>query len=130
MRWIRNASVFGGVLAAVLAGAGTPALASQNVGWLYSIDGGGAVFFDADLNGEPGIEKITVCDNKTDGRGVEAEVTSILGNDSWLVADPSHDGKCVAYQGNLFKEDTWVAVRIWEYAGSWKSTVVYADGYA
>jgi hypothetical protein len=113
---------------AVLAGAGAPALASQNVGWLYSIDGGGAVFFDADLNGELGIEKITVCDNKTDGRGGEAEVTSDI--DSWLVADPSHDGKCVVYQGNLFPEETWVTVRVWEYAGSWTSIVVHANGYA
>lgn len=130
MRWMRNASVFGGALVTVLVGAGAPAEASTNVGWLYTINAGGAIFFDADLNGEPGIEKITVCDNKSDGRGVWGEVQEHWGGDLIAVSDPSNNGRCESWSGNYFTEETGVTVRVWEYAGTWKSTVVWESGVA
>ncbi|MEJ3744028.1 hypothetical protein WEI85_12120 [Actinomycetes bacterium KLBMP 9797] len=132
MRWIRNASIVTGALVAVLVGAGAPAEASANVGWLYTINAGGAVFFDADLNGEPGIEKITVCDNKSDGRGIMAEVSqSYWGGNSYIVVDPSNDGRCDSWAANFFVEDTQVQISVWEYAGTWSSKKVWAyDGVA
>jgi hypothetical protein len=130
MRWIRKAAVVGVAIVVGLGVAAAPAQASSNVGWLYSVNNGGAVFFDADLNDDSRIEKITVCDNKSDGRGVEAKVYGITVNMAWQVADPSHDGKCVSYQGDLFVEETRVQVAVWEYAGTWRSTVEYAIGVA
>lgn len=130
MRWILSMSLFAGAVAAVLASAAAPAEASDNVGWLYTVNGGGAIFFDADLNGQPGVEKITVCDNKSDGRGVMGEVEVWGGGDSAVVGDPSNDGKCNSITGDFFKEETLVVVRVWEYAGSWTSVVVSATGVA
>lgn len=48
--------------------------APKNVGWLYTQSATGAVFFDADLAGYSSYEKITVCDNKSDGRGIRASL--------------------------------------------------------
>jgi hypothetical protein len=130
MRWTRRAVVVGGVVVAVLAGAAAPAGASTNLGWLYTVNNGGAIFFDADLNGQPGIEKITVCDNKSDGRGIAASVEDVEGNLEYFIVDRSHDGSCTVYQGDLFKEETRVSVSVWEYAGTWKSSVKYGIAVA
>lgn len=130
MRWPRRTAVFGGAVVAVVGGVAAPATASENLSWLYTVNKGGAIFFDADLNGQAGVEKITLCDKKSDGRGVAATITDVEDNLEYYLVDRSNDDECTVYQGNLFKEDTRVQVAIWEYAGTWKSTVQYGLGIA
>jgi hypothetical protein len=119
---------------AVLGGAGAAqANPSQNVGWLYTVGAGGAVFFDADLAGYPGYEKITVCDNDSNGMGVQArvELTNGSSSSSVYVEDPSNDGHCASRQGNFFPDEQMVDVTVGEYYGStnWKNQA-WAYGYA
>lgn len=91
---------------------------SKNVGWLYTGGGGGAVFFDADLAGYPGYEKVTVCDNKSNSMGVEAYVDIPFGGyGTFYVKDPSNDGHCASIQGNFFPDGYSVLVAVYEYAG-------------
>ena len=123
-------ALFGGAVVTVVGGVAAPAAASENLGWLYSVDKGGKIFFDADLNGQAGVEKITLCDIKSDGRGVAATVTDVEDNLQYYLVDRSYDDECTVYQGNLFKEETRVQVTVWEYAGTWKSTVQYGIGIA
>ncbi|MEH0549181.1 hypothetical protein QA802_40895 [Streptomyces sp. B21-105] len=98
----------------------TQAQASQNSGWIYTSNQSGAVYFDADLNGDPGVEKITVCDNTSDGRGITAEVRGEDGTGPvvWIVSDPSNNGNCEHIQGNFFLEETPVQLVVYEYWGS------------
>lgn len=120
MRLIRSAALVTAALAAATMGFGVQAAqASSNTGWVYTTDKGGAVYFDADLNGYPSVEKITVCDNKSDGRGIEAEVTGYDGggHHTYILDDPSNDGHCASYSANLFLEETDVEVVVYEYAG-------------
>jgi hypothetical protein len=114
----------------VLVSASPPAQASSNVGWLYTSGAGGAIFFDADLNGYPGVEKITVCDNETDGHGVMGSVAEYFDGDSITIGDSSHDGHCESIALDYFTEETSVIVSVWEYAGSWTSVKVTAQGVA
>jgi len=130
MRGMRKLAVVGCATALTVAGFAQPSSASDNVGWLYTINGGGAIFFDADLNGYPYVEKITVCDNKSDGRGVTGEVVSFDGSFTLSLSDPSNDGHCEATSGDFFTEEEPVSVKVYEYAGSWTSTVVAAWGVA
>ncbi|MEJ3744029.1 hypothetical protein WEI85_12125 [Actinomycetes bacterium KLBMP 9797] len=117
----------------VLLGAGTQAHAAppSNVGWLYTQGRSGAVFFDADLNGYPSQEKITVCDNKTDGRGI---LGVALGRDGagnpsrQTVRDPSNDGNCAANWGHFFREGYVVQVEVCEYWGDNEENCAWADG--
>ncbi|GLI00569.1 hypothetical protein [Phytohabitans aurantiacus] len=85
------------VVATVVFGAGTRAHAAppRNVGWLYTLSRSGAVFFDADLAGYPSFENITVCDNKTDGRGIESKVVQWVGDRyiEVISQDPSNNGE-------------------------------------
>lgn len=101
-------------------GLATQAQASQNSGWIYTSNQSGAAFFDADLNGYPGVEKVTVCDNRSDGRGITAEVSGRDGSGSvWVfVSDPSNDGRCESIEGNFFLEDTPVGIVVYEYWGT------------
>lgn len=115
-------------MTAVVAGVGAPAQAAappRNVGWLYVEGGGGAAFFDADLEGHPGWEKITVCDNASNRRGVGVHVYGDLGQDEGIV-DPSNDGRCVSIEGNMFPDGYGVDVHVYEYAGD--STYGWTDG--
>ncbi|MFD5272139.1 hypothetical protein [Streptomyces sp. NPDC058335] len=97
----------------------TQAQASQNSGWVYTANRSGAAYFDADLNGIPGVEKITVCDNTTDGRGTRVFVSGKDGDGGvfLFVTDPSNDGQCHSYQGNFFLEETVVGLDVYEYWG-------------
>src|SRR5882757_8358081 len=106
MRLIRSAAVVVGLTAAVTLGLGTQAQASTNSGWVYTLGSSGAAYFDADLNGYAGVEKITVCDNESDGRGIRARVTGQDGDGTYYfyVSDPSNDGTCVSTQYNYFLE--------------------------
>ncbi|MFJ6088261.1 hypothetical protein ACIQI8_43595 [Streptomyces sp. NPDC092369] len=108
-----------GIVAMSAMGFATQAQASQNSGWVYTSNQSGAVYFDADLNGYPGLEKITVCDNKTDGRGTDALVTGKKGDTSIgeYLNDPSNDGHCESRTGDFFTEETAVGVGVWEYWG-------------
>jgi hypothetical protein len=112
------------VAATVLLGmVATPAEATappKNSGWIYLPDGAGAAYFDADLAGYPGWEKITVCDNKSNDRGVQ--VTGYGDNyGTAFVQDPSNNGHCTAIQGNLFPDGYGVDLYVEEYSGdiSW-----------
>jgi hypothetical protein len=117
-------AVFGGV-------SGAQAADSQNVGWLYTVGAGGAVFFDADLAGYTGYEKITVCDNNSNGKGVKALVREYGGSESKTVSDPSNDGHCAAVQGNFIPDGEKVEVRVWEYnADDPYQNEAWAYGYA
>ncbi|HEY8978830.1 MAG TPA: hypothetical protein VIU15_04510 [Streptomyces sp.] len=119
MKAVRSASLVAGLALTATLGLSTQAQASANSGWVYTTTRNGAAFFDADLNGQPGIEKITVCDNKSNGRGVRVEVSGRNGDTSvWIIeSDPSNDGHCVARQGNFFIEETPVTVIVYEYWG-------------
>ncbi len=124
-RWAKRSGVLAAAVAAGVLGAGAQAqadLAPKNVGWLYTIGSSGAVFFDADLAGYPSEEKITVCDNKTDGRGIGAIVrgTPAGGPEGalWVASyDPSNNGKCVSTHGNYFADGYAVTVEVFEYWG-------------
>jgi len=97
----------------------TPAEATvppQNSGWIKLPDDAGAAYFDADLAGHSGWEKITVCDNKPNGRGVQ--VTGYSDNyGTAFVQDPSDDGHCSVIQGNLFPDGYGVDLYVEEYSG-------------
>lgn len=132
MRWSRRLSVLATLVVAVVLGAGTQAQAAEpkNVGWLYTQSASGAVFFDADLAGYPSEEKITVCDNKSDGRGIRfsAEGTHPSGAISIVTwEDPSNDGECVSSHGNYFADGYAVTVYVWEYWGA--NTAAEARGF-
>ncbi|MFD9195470.1 hypothetical protein ACFWCA_45575 [Streptomyces phaeochromogenes] len=120
MRALRKVSMVAGIAAIVTLSLAPQAQASQNSGWVYTSNLSGAVYFDADLNGYPGVEKITVCDNKTDGRGVTGEVVGQDGSGTvrYIITDPSNDGHCESMQGNYFLEDTPVNVFVSESWGS------------
>jgi hypothetical protein len=111
------------VLVAVVLGISGQAQASQNSGWIYTVGGSGAVYFDADLNGYPYYEKITVCDNKSDGRGIYAVVSGYQYDSasSWhdvSLRDPSNDGNCAALWDDYFWEEYTVYITVCEYAGT------------
>jgi hypothetical protein len=81
MRLFGRAALVGAAVAALMFSVVSPAAASTNAGWIYTYANGATsgnglslsgAFFDGDLNGRPGWEKITVCDNEADGRGVRA----------------------------------------------------------
>ena len=134
-QWVKRSGVLVAAVAAVVLGAGTQAQAAEgphNVGWLYTVGKSGAVFFDADLAGYPSEEKITVCDNKTDGRGVAAIITGTRaagpdGADVVYIYDSSHDGDCVSTHGNIFADGYAVTVHVFEYWGD--NTAADAWGY-
>jgi hypothetical protein len=100
---------------------GQPARASENSGWIYTSNESGAVYFDADLAGWPGYEKITVCDNKSDGRGIVAYVTyyyAANGTTTVEVRDPSNDGDCASTAGNFFIDEKFIYIIVFEYGGT------------
>lgn len=100
-------------------GLATGAQASSNSGWVYTSNMSGAAYFDADLNGYPGVEKVTVCDNKSDGRGIQVRLVGKSGDGSQTTIvtqrDPSNDGHCASLQDNWFLEETLVGVSVEEY---------------
>ncbi|MFI0451482.1 hypothetical protein [Actinomadura sp. 6N118] len=106
----------------------SPAAASRNLGWLYTDNRGGAVFFDADLNDTAGLEKITVCDNASNGWGVRAVVDDFDGVGSYTVEDPSNDGHCKAIQGQFFTEEHRIDVMVYEYRGSETRNLALGSG--
>ncbi|MEH1165386.1 hypothetical protein V6V47_08360 [Micromonospora sp. CPCC 205539] len=122
MRWLRKAAIIPAVAALAVLGTGTQASASSNLGWWYTFSGTGfstsGAFFDGDLNGYPGVEKITVCDNESDGRGVVAMAESTVSGTTYWVYDQSNDGKCSSASSNMFPEEEWIYVEVCEYAGS------------
>ncbi|MEV0202942.1 hypothetical protein [Nonomuraea sp. NPDC050691] len=110
MKWTRRLGLTGAAVAAAVLSTVSPAQASTNSGWIYNATGGGAAFFDADLNGYPDVEKLTVCDNRSDGRGVIAYVYEYGADDGpWAVEDPSNDGRCAFDNGTRFAEER----RLW-----------------
>ncbi|KPI24439.1 hypothetical protein OK074_7016 [Actinobacteria bacterium OK074] len=132
MRALRRASMVAGITLMSTAGLATQAHASANSGWVYTSNSSGAVYFDADLNGYPGYEKITVCDNKTDGRGVQALVQGYDGGGNVAVQlyDPSNDGDCTYTIGNFFLEETAVDITVYNYWGFNKEDYGYGSGVA
>ena len=121
-----------GIVAMSAMGFATQAQASQNSGWVYTSNQSGAVYFDADLNGHPGLEKITVCDNTTDGRGTQALLIGKKdgGSTAEFENDPSHDGQCESRTGDFFTEETDVSVGVWEYWGDNTAHNGYGSGVA
>lgn len=117
-RWWRSGLLVAAVAAVILV-AGAPAQAAvppKNVGWLYLDGGAGAAFFDADLAGHPSWEKITVCDNKANGRGVIATVYGDLWGAEYVL-DPSNNGHCASIEGNFYPDGYGVHVFVNEYKG-------------
>ncbi|WP_256727346.1 hypothetical protein [Streptomyces acidiscabies] len=117
MQALRKVSMAVGIAAVVTLSLAPQAQASQNSGWVYTSNASGAAFFDADLNGDPGVEKITACDNKTDGRGTQVVVTGRNGSGSVaeILSDPSNDGHCASMTGDFFREETSVGIAVYEY---------------
>lgn len=123
MRWLRKATVLAVATTIAVTGVSTQAQASRNVGWVFTLLGAGystnGAYFDADLNGFADVEKLTVCDNETDGRGVRASVYEYGDNDYEVqVVDPSHDGNCASTAFNMFNEEITIVLEVCEYAGS------------
>ena len=110
-------------MAAVLVGVSSPANADpHNIGWVWTTTApsGGAGFFDADLAGYPSVEKLTVCDNKTDGHGVIATLYyAYLDGEPYefrdSVKDPSNDGTCEHIAYNMAGENYHVMIEVCEY---------------
>src|SRR5262249_55625067 len=117
----RRLTLIGAVAAVAVLSFSSQAQASTNSGWIYTKSGSGAAFFDADLNGSPGYEKVTVCDNKSDGRGIRAVVQApSSGQDGgdyeyYDIRDPSNDGHCSYEGGDMFKEEEFVSMEVCEY---------------
>ncbi|WP_129843522.1 hypothetical protein [Streptomyces sp. RFCAC02] len=135
-RSIRRLGMVAGVAAAAVLATATQAnaqAAPQNVGWLYTGNGSGAVFFDADLAGYASQEKITVCDNTANGWGIEAVVqgTSPSGVEKFVtLRDPSSDGHCASVHANYFADGYFVWVTVYEYAGDSVRYTMSAQGVA
>jgi len=124
MRGLQRWGVFAATMAAVVLGAETQAYAQAppaNLGWVYTVGKSGAGFFDADLAGFPSDEKITVCDNKSDGRGTIAKLWGFspadLSYTLLTVTDPSNNGSCTAVEGNYFADGYGVSLEVCEYWG-------------
>ncbi|WEH14010.1 hypothetical protein [Streptomyces sp. VNUA24] len=136
MKWVRRVSLVVCTVSALVFGVGTQANAAvppQNVGWLYTEGGSGAVFFDADLAGYPSMEKITVCDNDSNDRGVVATLTGTDprgGTMAVILRDPSNNGSCTADFGNFFADGFYVYVTVCEYWGSREDNCRSARGVA
>jgi hypothetical protein len=136
-QWAKRSGVLVAAIAAVVLGAGAQAQAAEgphNVGWLYTVGKSGAVFFDADLAGYPSEEKITVCDNKTDERGVAAIVTGTPAAGPWganelYIYDPSNNGECESIHANIFADGYAVTVHVFEYWNGGANTAADAWGY-
>jgi hypothetical protein len=135
MRWLRRFGLVAAAVATLLFGLAAQAEAAgpHNVGWLYTQGRSGAVFFDADLAGYPSYEKITVCDNKTDERGIIAEVTGY--DTAWdpiyvSVRDPSNNGHCEAQWDNYFADGFPVYVTVCEYWATHQENCANAQGVA
>jgi hypothetical protein len=139
MDWSGRLSTVAALAATIVFGAAEQTQATvppQNVGWLYTTSHSGNVFFDADLAGHPSEEKITVCDNKSDGRGIRAVVWGISPVEPphhlnvAHVEDPSNDGHCASIHGNFFADGYTVQVHVWEYWGSHTAAVASGEGVA
>jgi hypothetical protein len=133
MRWMRRLTMVAAMLAVVVVGATTPAQASKNVGWIYSTGGGAAAYFDADLNGAPGVESVTICDKKANGRGAVVHLDYFNAeSDAYLVKvkDPSHDDTCATAAWNMFLEETTIWIYVCEYAAGDEFNCVTAYGVA
>ncbi|WP_433472486.1 hypothetical protein ACQPZP_26810 [Spirillospora sp. CA-142024] len=140
MRNARRFGLFAAVMAVMVFWGGTQAGAAEpphNVHWLYTLSGSGAVFFDADLAGYPSYEKITVCDNTTDQRGIVAylEGTDPNGDEptdpaGYVFKDPSNDGQCHSWATNYFADGYRVFVEVCEYHGDIWERCAYAHGVA
>jgi hypothetical protein len=134
MRWMRRFGFVAAMVAAVAFGAGQQASAAvppANVGWLYTASGSGAAFFDADLTGCPSMEKITVCDNTSDGRGIVAVVTGTHpegGSVGVIIRDPSNNGSCAADYRNYFADGYYVYVTVCEYWDGNEGNCAYGRG--
>ncbi|TDB76100.1 hypothetical protein [Micromonospora sp. KC723] len=119
MNGVRRIAAVAAVTAVAVVGAGTPAFASRNVGWFYTSNGRDAVFFDADLAGHPGYEKITVCDNTTDGMGTRAIIRNQNNlDDEVLISDPSNNGHCESFQWDMWPEETPLNIWVLNYKGT------------
>lgn len=126
MRWLRRSGVLTAVIAVMTFAMTAPAQAAEppaNVGWVYTTSGSGAVFFDADLAGYPSYEKVTVCDNRSDGRGIDVVIVGTPAR-GVMLKDPSNNGNCVSAQGNFFSDGYEVHVQVCEY---WGNPVNYAN---
>jgi hypothetical protein len=136
-QWAKRSGVLVAAVAAAVLGAGAQAQAAEgphNVGWLYTVGKSGAVFFDADLAGYPSEEKITVCDNKTDDRGIGAILTGTAadgpyGADVVYIYDPSNNGKCEDIHANIFADGYAVTVHVFEYWNGGANTAADNWGY-
>jgi len=131
--------VVAATVAALTFGVSTQAEATSpphNIGWLYTQSKSGAAFFDADLAGYPSYEKITVCDNKSDGRGIVAYVSGWqynFGSYDWVTLsfrDPSNDGDCEAQWDNYFLDGYVVDLTVCEYWGTNEDNCATASGDA
>ncbi|MEV5826043.1 hypothetical protein AB0L25_10740 [Spirillospora sp. NPDC052242] len=137
MRWLRRMGLLAAVMTAVAFGGAAHASAAvppQNVHWLYTAGGGGAVFFDADLAGYPSSEKVTLCDNRSNSRGVFAVLDGTHpdtgGPFRVTINDPSNDGACKSTYGNFFADGYYVDVLVCEYAGDAYYNCAQARGVA
>ena len=119
MTWGRKLAVTAVATGVAVFGTGTQAFASKNVGWFYTLNYRDAVFFDADLNGYPGIEKITVCDNTTDKMGTRAVIRNRNTlEDEVTITDPSNNGQCASGEWNMWTEETPLNIWVFNYAGT------------
>jgi len=134
MQWRSKLAAIITMVALITFGFSAQAQASQNIGWVYTQTGGGKAFFDADLAGYPGYEKLTVCDTKTDGKGVYA-VLQYRNSDGSLqfitsLVDPSNDGNCRHAQYNMATDDRGILLGVCQYTSGDYTACTEAYGYA
>lgn len=118
--WGWRSGLLASAIAAIVGVVGAPAQATvppRNVGWLYTTNNAGAVFFDADLAGHDGWEKITVCNNNIpDGDIVEVRIDGDVNLSKWF-QDTTRNKHCTAYSGNYFSDGYAVTVYVYEQGG-------------
>ncbi len=119
MSWSRRVMsvTFASALTLITVGQPAQAAISQDSGWVYTTDGAGKIYFDADRKGYPGQELLIVCDIKADARGV-------TGAAEWRVdpvkfgkqiTDSSSSGDCTSYAGNFIPEGYLLHVWVCKY---------------
>jgi hypothetical protein len=118
------------VLTAIVLSANTPAQASSDSGWIYTVGSGGKAYFDADVSGYAGQERLTVCDIKADGLGVTAWVwRTDIENGQTQTVSVGGNGTCAYIQSNMFTEETPLALQVCQYKGTALSNCRSYEGF-
>jgi hypothetical protein len=118
-RWLHKITLIGAVIAAVVAGA--PAAAQADTPWTYTTDNSSAsgAKFWTDPGGNATKEKLSVCDNQSNGLGVRAQVTwvGVVMIGAPTLQDSLDNGNCVSAEYDMFPEGVPVQLEVCHFYG-------------